>query len=107
MDFSLEILGERSASGCHRVDFVARFAIFDKWRRVMRFDLRVNHEGASTSPVFVLGKGSNAVDIVSWIASCERHPQEVRYRSSCKLGVVYNDNHGDRLGVARMGKRAF
>ena len=73
----------------------------------MRFDSRVNHEGASTSPVFVLGKGSHAVDIVCRIASCKRHPQEVRYRSSCKLRIVDNDNHRDAVGVARMGKRAF
>jgi len=58
---------QRSAGSGELVDPAGDLGIFDKGRGVMRLEPGIDDQRSATAPVLVLGEGSDAVQIHSWI----------------------------------------
>ena len=54
---------QRAARSTEPIDSFGHFGIFDEWRRVVRFDPRVDQQRTATAPVLFAHKLADAVHV--------------------------------------------
>src|SRR5262245_62760843 len=59
---------------------------------MMRLQASIDYQRPAATPVFLLDKRINAIDVCRWIGTGERHPQEVFQRPGDKIAVINNDD---------------
>lgn len=88
---------DSSTTRSKSVDLCRDLLVFDQWRSMMSFASRVNDQGPSASPVFLVDETPNSLDVRGWIASSKRSPQKVVERAACKLRVVHQYDQSQPL----------
>ena len=69
----------------------------------MRLDPRVDDHRTLTAPVLVVSKRLDSVNVVRWIGSGERSPEEVVQVLGGEVAVIDQQNHGKALQPSAYG----
>src|SRR5690606_14501485 len=73
--------------------------IFYQFRRMMRLLACINDYRTATTPVFIISKTADTVNIVRGIAFGEDIPYKIIYRGSCEISVIADNNQSYSIQV--------